>query len=98
MPCATTLRAVPSTTSDAVFGHNPHAPRQALTRLLPLRRRGGISSVVAPPRYARYRVVAPPWICRAPTAGGSGARNATHQGFSATSWSCQDDPGELREH
>ncbi len=22
MPCATTLRAVPSTTSDAVFGHN----------------------------------------------------------------------------
>jgi hypothetical protein len=85
MPCAS------STTSDAVFGHNPHAPYG-------LRQRGGISGVVAPPRYARYRVVAPPWICRAPTAGGSGARNATHQGFSATSWSCQDDPGELREH
>ncbi len=28
--------------------------------------------------------VAPPWICRAPAAGGSGARNATHQGSSAT--------------
>ncbi len=90
MPCATTLRVVPSTTSDAVFGHNrsersegrsatanPHAPRQALTRLLPLRRRGGISGVAAPPRYARYRVVAPPWICP------RGARNATRQGSSA---------------
>jgi hypothetical protein len=60
VPCATTLRAVPSTTSDAVFGHNrsersewrsvsanPHAPRQALTRLLPFRRRGGIFSTHA---------------------------------------------------
>jgi hypothetical protein len=47
MPCAS------STTSNAVFGHNPHAPYG-------LRRRGGISRVVAPPRYARYRVVAPP--------------------------------------
>ncbi len=72
MPSATTLRAVPSTTRDAVFGHNRsersewsewrsapanhHAPRQALTRLLPLRRRVGISSVAAPPRYARYRL------------------------------------------
>jgi hypothetical protein len=28
--------------------------------------------------------VAPPWICGAPTAGGSGARNATRQGSSAT--------------
>jgi len=45
-----------STTSDAVFGHDPHAPYG-------LRRRGGISGVVAPPRYAGYRVVAPPWIC-----------------------------------
>ena len=43
MPCAS------STTSDAVFGHNPHAP-------CGLRRRGGISRVVAPPRYARYRL------------------------------------------
>jgi len=25
--------------------------------------------------------VAPPWICGAPAAGGSGARNATRQGF-----------------
>ncbi len=62
MPCATTLRAVPSTTSDAVFGHNrserserrsapanPHAPYG-------LRRRGGISGAIAPPRYARYRL------------------------------------------
>jgi hypothetical protein len=31
--------------------------------------------------------VAPPWICRAPTAGGSGARNATRQGSSATCFS-----------
>jgi hypothetical protein len=59
------------TTSDAVFGHNPHAPYG-------LRWRGGISSVAAPPRYAQYRVVAPPWICP------HGARNATRQGFSAT--------------
>ncbi len=58
MPCAS------STTSDAVFGHNPHAPYG-------LRRRGGISHVGAPPRYARYRIVAPPWICP------HGARNAT---------------------
>jgi hypothetical protein len=71
MPCATTLRAVPSTTSDAVFGHNPHAP-------FGLRRRGGISGVAAPPRYARYRVVAPPWICP------HGARNANRNGPSAT--------------
>ncbi len=78
MPCATTLRAVPSTTSDAVFGHNPHAPYG-------LRRRGAIAGVAAPPRDARYRVVAPPWICGAPTAGGSGARNVTRQGSSATS-------------
>ncbi len=28
--------------------------------------------------------VVPPWICRAPAAGGSGTRNATRQGFSAT--------------
>jgi hypothetical protein len=28
--------------------------------------------------------VAPPWICGAPTAGGSGARNATRQGSSVT--------------
>ncbi len=28
--------------------------------------------------------VAPLWICRAPAAGGSGARNASRQGFSAT--------------
>jgi len=27
--------------------------------------------------------VAPPWICGAPAAGGSGARNATRQGSSA---------------
>jgi hypothetical protein len=65
MPCAS------STTSDAVFGHNPHAPYG-------LWRRGTISGVAAPPRYARYRVVAPPWICP------YGARNATRQGSSAT--------------
>ena len=28
--------------------------------------------------------VASPWICGAPAEGGSGARNATRQGFSAT--------------
>ncbi len=85
MPCATTLRVVPSTTSDAVFGHNrsersewrsapanPHAPYG-------LRRRGTISGVVAPPRYARYRVVAPPWICRAPAAGGVGPAPVTRK-------------------
>ncbi len=49
MPCATTLRAVPSTTSDAVFGHNTHAP-------CGLRRRGDISCVIAPPRCIRHRL------------------------------------------
>ncbi len=34
--------------------------------------------------------VAPPWICRGPTAGGSGTRNATRQGFSATSYTGED--------
>ncbi len=29
-------------------------------------------------------LVAPPWICGVPAAGGSGARNATRQGLSAT--------------
>ncbi len=49
MPCATTLRAVPSTRSDAVFSHNPHAPYGLLRRL-------GICFVSAPPRYERFRL------------------------------------------
>ncbi len=64
MPCATTLRAVPSTTSDAVFGYNRSERSEG--RSAPANRserNDTISGVAAPPRYTRYRVVAPPWIC-----------------------------------
>ncbi len=46
----------------------------------------GYSGVGASPAFSLLpdthgiAFVAPPWICGAPTAGGSGARNATRQG------------------
>ena len=70
-----------------VTPYSAATPMRPDKRLRACYRYGGVGASPALPLLPDTHgiaFVAPPWICRAPTAGGSGTRNATRQGSSAT--------------